>query len=147
MKNVPARPPPIVVAGLGLAIVLDTFIQITWKQAATAVPTGISAEATLERVLVNPWFIAAMFAFAAQLWNWVRVLSRADLSYAQPITALSYVTVLALSVSLLHERISVAQGWGVGLILLGVWFISRTSCQASGASGGDEPPRPVTSRP
>jgi len=133
MDRPAARPPTSVVAGLLLAIILDTFIQITWKTAAGSAPADAGLLAGLGRVLANPWFLAAMLAFAAQLWNWLRVLARADLSYAQPITALSYVTVLGLSVVWLHETISLRQGAGVALILLGVWSISRTPSRTAGA--------------
>jgi drug/metabolite transporter (DMT)-like permease len=68
-----------------------------------------------------------MLAFGAQLINWMRVLARADLSYAQPFTALSYLTVLTLSSHTLHEHLSPARLCGVGMILAGVFLISRTS--------------------
>ena len=131
MSPASLRPPVSVIGGLALAIVLDTCIQLTWKQAA-----GPSSEgpASLATVLVNPWFAGAMVAFGLQLWNWLRVLSRADLSFVQPITALSYVTVLGLSTMLLHERISARQGLGISLILLGVWFISRTPVNTAPAT-------------
>ena len=76
-----------------------------------------------------------MLAFGAQLFNWVRVLARADLSFAQPFTALSYISVLAISAHSLHENISTAKVLGVALILLGVFFISRTPFRTTGAHG------------
>ncbi len=63
--------------------------------------------------------------FAGQLWNWLDVLERADLSYAQPITSLSLITVLAFSVAFLGERLDLLKVTGIALILAGVWFISR----------------------
>ncbi len=126
MKPQFARLPAPVVAGLVLAVVLDTFIQITWKLAVRDVPADASVHTTLRLVLSSPLFLAAMLAFLAQLWNWLRVLARADLSFAQPFTALSYLTVLGISAYSLHERISVSKMLGVALILLGVFFISRT---------------------
>jgi drug/metabolite transporter (DMT)-like permease len=57
----------------------------------------------------------------------MQVLAEADLSFAQPFTALSYVTVLAISNYQLHERVSLMRLLGVSLILVGVFFISRTS--------------------
>lgn len=101
-------------AGLILAVALDTVIQLTWK-------LGVG-----RGMLASPWFWVAMLAFAVQLANWLRVLARADLSYAQPFTALSYLTVLALSRRYLHETVSGCQWLGVGLILAGVFLISRT---------------------
>lgn len=122
-----SRIPKAVLAGLALAVVLDTVIQITWKLAVKGVPDGATAASTLSVVLSNPFFYAAMLAFAAQLVNWMRVLARADLSYAQPFTALSYLTVLTLSSHALHEHLPPARLLGVGLILAGVVLISRTS--------------------
>jgi drug/metabolite transporter (DMT)-like permease len=63
--------------------------------------------------------------FACQLWNWLDVLERSDLSYSQPITSLSLITVLAFSVAFLGERLDLLKVAGIALILAGVWFISR----------------------
>jgi drug/metabolite transporter (DMT)-like permease len=54
------------------------------------------------------------------------VLSKADLSYAQPITSLSYVSVFFLSVFYLKEAADLFRITGIILVLLGVWFISQT---------------------
>jgi drug/metabolite transporter (DMT)-like permease len=96
---------------LGLAIVLDTVVQLLWKVAATG---------------VDPLVVAIVVVlFIAQLFNWLRVLQMSDLSYSQPITALSYVTVLGLSAAWLGEQIDLLKVAGIVLILAGVWFISR----------------------
>ena len=63
--------------------------------------------------------------FVAQLINWLRVLEMSDLSYSQPITSLSYITVLWFSVSWLGEQLDPLKIAGILLILAGVWFISR----------------------
>lgn len=115
MKGRP-KIPGSVIAGLVLAVVLDTIVQITWK---LAVGTGAG-------VLSSPFFYVAMLALGAQFYNWMRVLAKADLSFAQPFTALSYVSVLLISGRSLHESISFFQLLGVGLILLGVFLVSRT---------------------
>jgi len=54
------------------------------------------------------------------------VLAQADLSYAQPIVALSYATVPILSVLVLGEAVDFVQIAGVALVIAGVWFISQT---------------------
>ena len=63
--------------------------------------------------------------FVAQLTNWLRVLEISDLSYAQPITALSYISVLGFSVAWLGEQLDPLKIAGIVLIMAGVWFISR----------------------
>lgn len=130
MKS-PARIPTAVLVGLVLAVALDTVIQITWKRAVSGLPEGASVLATVQGALSSPLFYAAMLAFGAQLINWTRVLARADLSFAQPFTALSYVTVLAISSMSLHEAVSPSRMAGVALILLGVFLVSRTPHRTS----------------
>jgi len=132
MKPAPGRLPAALAAGLLLAIVLDTFVQLAWKRAASDLPDGPVALA-LATVARRPLFWAAMLAFAAQLWNWLRVLARADLSFAQPITALSYLSVLGLSALLLHEHVTWTRGVGAALVLAGVGFITRTPHRTGGA--------------
>jgi len=63
--------------------------------------------------------------FVAQLTNWLRVLELSDLSYAQPITALSYISVLGFSVAWLGEQLDPLKIAGIVLIMAGVWCISR----------------------
>ncbi len=148
MKPEPSAPtlPGPVVAGLALAVGLDTVIQIAGKRSVARVPASAAAAATAEGALASPLFYLAMLAFGAQLWNWVRVLARADLSFAQPFTALSYLTVLAISAHSLHERISAARLAGVALILTGVFCVSRTPFQTGGPAGVD-PGSPELFRP
>jgi drug/metabolite transporter (DMT)-like permease len=137
MKSGATKLPGAVIVGLVLAVVLDTIIQITWKVAVSGVPRDAPLAVAMVGVLSSPFFYAAMLAFGAQLWNWLRVLARADLSFAQPFTALSYITVLGLSSRWLHEHVSPAKGVGVSLILVGVFFISRTPFRTNHPDGGE----------
>ncbi len=109
--------------GLALAIGLDTIGQLLWKQAASGLPTSLSPSALLASVVHDPLPIVVVGVFVLQLVNWLAVLRRADLSFAQPITSLSYVSVVLLSAGLLGERIDAARMWGLSLILIGVALI------------------------
>ena len=122
----PTKIPKALVLGLVLAIVLDTAVQIVWKWAVLKAPPDASVSATLLAAVSNRFFYWAMLGFAAQLANWLWVLTHADLSFAQPFTALGYITVLGLSRPILREPISGSKIVGVALILIGVFFISRT---------------------
>jgi drug/metabolite transporter (DMT)-like permease len=116
--------PPALFFRLALAVVLDTAVQILWKMAAMQLP-GISLLFVLVAVL-----------FGWQLFNWLRVLESSDLSYSQPITALSLVAVFALSVLLLGEGVDLPKVTGTVLVLAGVWFISRTDHDSRPESAG-----------
>ncbi len=134
MNRDPNRIPGAVVTGVALAVVLDTVAQVAWKLVVTAAPRG-SLSAAAAGVAASPWFALAMAALAAQFVNWVRVLARADLSFAQPFTALAYVTVLAASGLALGEPLPPARIVGIALILVGVFCISRTPVRTLPAGG------------
>ncbi len=112
--------------GLILAVVLDTAVQISWKAAEMNIPSSATAIETILGTLAQPLFIGAALIFVVQYVNWMHVLKHVDLSFAQPITSLSNITILLFSATLLHEDVTLTRWAGVALILAGVWFISTT---------------------
>ncbi|HEX8948379.1 MAG TPA: EamA family transporter [Dissulfurispiraceae bacterium] len=112
--------------GLTLAIALDTGIQLFWKSAVSHIPPSAGAWETISLTLRQPLFHVVLVMVVLQFANWMTVLGRADLSYSQPITALSLVTVTVLSFLLLDEKVSPLRIAGMVLILAGVWSISAT---------------------
>jgi drug/metabolite transporter (DMT)-like permease len=133
--------------GLALAILLDTVTQLCWKSAVAYVPETLGVWSSIGHILSVPLFQVTLLLFLLQFVNWMVVLAHADLSYAQPITALSYVTVNGASMAIFHEHLSALRIAGLALILLGVWFISRTSHRTTAAlaarhDGQLQPERP-----
>ena len=112
--------------GLGLAIALDTAVQLTWKSGVSAVPEAATLGLTAQAMLRQPLFLAVGALMACQYFNWMKVLHQADLSYAHAITSLSYVSVSVLSVLYLGETLDPMQVLGIVLILMGVWFVGRS---------------------
>ena len=121
-KNFPIR----LAAGLLLAILIDTALQLVWKSAVLSLPSDGSPWLNVQAILHSPLFIFVIFLMACQFFNWLMVLGNADLSYAQPVTSLSYVSVFFLSVLYLKEAADLFQIAGIMLVLVGVWFISQT---------------------
>ena len=113
--------------GLALAIALDTAAQLCWKAATLRVPAPADNWQTLVITFHQPLFHVTVLLFILMFFNWMIVLSNADLSYAQPITALSYITVSVAAVLWFGEDISPRCMIGIMMILSGVWFISSTS--------------------
>jgi drug/metabolite transporter (DMT)-like permease len=114
------------VVGLGLAVVFDTIQQLAWKTGIVAMPETTSPSATIEAVLHEPLFALVAILMVLRLINWLKVLEVVDLSYAQPITSLSYVSVTALSALYLGETLTPLQIVGMVIIVGGVWCISQT---------------------
>ncbi len=119
------RTGPRLALGLGISIVLDTVAQLVWKAAALRLPPLTSGADMLQAVSRQPLFIVLGLLFLLQLLVWLKVLEHADLSFAQPITALSYVAVCGLSVLWFQETLDARKLAGIALVLAGVWFISR----------------------
>jgi drug/metabolite transporter (DMT)-like permease len=113
-------------AELALAIALDTVVQFLWKTAADRVPDDVSLLATARAMLEQPIFLLIGCLLFAQFINWLKVLELADLSYAKPITSLSYVTVGIVSMLFLGETMHPVQIVGIAIVIAGVWCITRT---------------------
>jgi len=77
------------------------------------------------RMLLNPFVAAGIFSFAVSMLVWLYVLSRVELSIAYPFAALNYVLILAGSHFLFNEAVSPIKMIGVGVIVFGVYLISR----------------------
>jgi drug/metabolite transporter (DMT)-like permease len=114
-------------AGLLAAVLFDTLLQLTWKTTVLDTPADPSPWATLAAVFTNPLFLGVIAIMTLQFFNWLRVLGQADLSFAKPISAMSYATVPIFSVLLLDETVDRIQILGLALVIAGVWFISQTS--------------------
>ena len=122
-RKLPSR----LVLGLVLAVLFDTALQLVWKSAALELPAGGGLWSFARAVLQNRLLLLVIGLMTLQFFNWLAVLGDADLSYAQPVTSVSYVLVLGLSAWFFHETADPVQILGVALVLVGVWFISRTA--------------------
>ena len=136
--------PPAVWLGLTLAVLLDVPVQLMWKAlmakygsgahgpgpvvwsaSAVQVVRGIGRQARWFSHQTRTYGLLALFA--AQFVNWMWVLGSADLSYAQPFTALSYVVVSSCAAVIFHEHLSPARITGIAIILAGVLLVGSTS--------------------
>ena len=131
-----SKTPRKLLAGLALAILFDTGLQIVWKLAVSDLPDQPTLGLTLAGMLHQPLFLVVGLFMVGQCCNWLVVLDHADLSYAHAITSLSYVSVAVLSVMFLGEIIVLQQLAGIALILAGVWFVTRSDHAGSPAVGG-----------
>jgi drug/metabolite transporter (DMT)-like permease len=128
------RIPVRVIWGLAVAIALDTAVQLFWKWVASWLPDGPWQDVALT-ILHRPYPLLLAALMVAQAVNWLKLLEHADLSFVQPITALSYISVCLLSALLFSEELGHIQLAGIACILLGVWFISRSGHQGEAAGG------------
>ena len=114
--------------GLFLAISLDTSVQLCWR---ASVPQHGSMTHALGATLIKPLFLLSLLLHVWQLFNWMMVLALADLSFVQPITALSYIVVAVSSHWLFSENLDPLQFCGIALVLAGVVLVGRTPSNSS----------------
>lgn len=130
------RVPAAVWAGLTLAVALDVPVQLLWKALMLKYASplrgpvhGLDSAALLHQAR---WFLhqtrtwAMLALFVGQFFNWIWVLGNADLSYAQPFTALAYVLVSGCAAIFFHEHVSPLRMAGIGLILGGVLLVGSS---------------------
>jgi drug/metabolite transporter (DMT)-like permease len=118
--------------GLSLAILLCSASQLCWKHATGDIPEGTGALQTLQITFSRGYFWAAAALYIWQFFNWMMVLRYADLSFAQPIAAGSYVVVGVAAWLLFKESLPPHRIAGIGLILYGVFWISRSPYRSGG---------------
>jgi len=76
--------------------------------------------------LLNPWVAFGCTLLAGWIALHLVLLSRADLSYVLPVTAISYVFTALMGDVFLREAVSASRWLGVALITAGVMAVSRT---------------------
>lgn len=76
------------------------------------------------RVARTPEIVLGLFFFATSFLLWVKVLTKAKLSYAYPMVSLGYIVVVALSYFLFHEPFTVPKVVGILVIITGVILIN-----------------------
>jgi drug/metabolite transporter (DMT)-like permease len=121
--------------GAFMAVALDTATQTLWKISAADLPDDVALRDTIGRLIHEPLFQLVGILMLCKLFNWVKLLEVADLSYAKPITSLSYVTVAIASVLILNERLHWMQILGIFVVVAGVWLVSRTEPSQTSSAG------------
>jgi uncharacterized membrane protein len=78
------------------------------------------------RAVTNPWVLLGVVLQACFFFMYLTLLSRADVSKILPMTAFDYIVVALLAQLVLAEPVTPARWTGIGLIVFGVFMVSRT---------------------
>lgn len=71
-------------------------------------------------LLIDPYIIAGLFAYALSTVCWLAVLSKTDLSFAYPMLSIGYVAILLMGRFAFGEEVSLMRWLGVILIITGI---------------------------
>ncbi|MEM4331073.1 MAG: EamA family transporter [Candidatus Pacearchaeota archaeon] len=98
---------------------LGSFGQIFFKLASK------SFSLSIEGILKNPYFFFGVFLYGISAILFIFSLKQGELSVLYPVIATSYIFVTFLSFFFFKESITTYKIFGVILIVLGVWLITR----------------------
>jgi len=94
--------------------------------------------------MLNGWVLAGVFLLIGWLILQLSLLSRADLAYVLPVTAIANTVAALLGAFVLYEPVSLA-GWaGIVLICVGACLVAQTDSRTDGLSASR--PRPTEPR-
>jgi multidrug transporter EmrE-like cation transporter len=116
---------PLIFAG----VLLNALGQLLLKAGTNAVgrfefvPDNILPVAT--RFAGEPHIMAGVFCYGLSLIVWIMGLSRVEVSVAYPLLSLGYVINAAAAWYLFGEVLTPARIAGIGLIIVGVYFVAR----------------------
>ncbi|HYK62548.1 MAG TPA: hypothetical protein VEV85_24130 [Bryobacteraceae bacterium] len=83
--------------------------------------------------MLNGWVLAGVFLLIGWLILQLSLLSRADLAYVLPVTAMANTVAAVLGAFVLYEPVSLA-GWaGIGLICVGACLVAQTDSRTDAA--------------
>jgi multidrug transporter EmrE-like cation transporter len=78
----------------------------------------------LVKVLLNPFIDTAIVCLVIGMFLWIKILGSTQLSTAYPINiALTVIITSTASVLLFNESMSLLKGFGIVLIVVGIWSI------------------------
>ena len=78
-------------------------------------------------VFSRPVVVLGILSMALYFCAYIAALAWVDVSVANPMTALSYLIASIYAASFLRERVSLARGAGIFLIILGAIFVGISS--------------------
>jgi len=104
-----------------LVLSLVGTLALKWRATAhSGVATDKGRITYLISMFLDPWVILSLGAAVLAMVAWMSALERVELSRAFAFTALIYVLVPLSSWLLFHERITLLQALGIGMIVGGI---------------------------
>lgn len=90
-----------------------------------------NALAIAGRLVFNLPIIAGLACYALSVVVWILALARVEVSVAYPMLSVGYVVNAVAAWWFFGENLSGARLAGIGIILVGVWLVARSSGSAS----------------
>ena len=111
-----------------VSVLLNCTAQLCIRKGMLLVgETGMSNMITNLGVMVtNIWLWGAMICYALSILLWMAVLSKVEVSFAYPFLSIGYVVAAVVGYYFFGESLSVIRIFGIVIICIGVYLISRS---------------------
>ncbi|HEV7433231.1 MAG TPA: SMR family transporter [Steroidobacteraceae bacterium] len=112
-------------------VLLNAIAQLLLKAGAGSL-AGLELRASnavliATRLLSSMPILAGLACYALSVVVWILALAKVEVSVAYPMLSVGYVVNALAAWWLFGENLSGARIAGIGVILLGVWLVARTS--------------------
>ena len=112
------------VAMFAALLSIDVSVQCFEKIASQLAGDSIGNELKFYLHLLQlPWTWAVVILSLLQLWVWMKILSKTDLSVAYPISSLCFPLTMVASIVFFHEHVSFGAWLGAFLIASGIALV------------------------
>ncbi len=112
-------------------VLLNAIAQLLLKAGAGSLANvelrASNAALIANRVIFNVPIIAGLGCYVLSVVVWILALARVEVSVAYPMLSLGYVVNALAAWWLFNESLSGARLAGIGIILVGVWLVARSS--------------------
>jgi len=114
-------------------VLLNAVAQLLLKAGAGSL-AGVelrlgNAVAIAARLVWNPPILAGLLCYAISVVVWILALARVEVSVAYPMLSVGYVVNALAAWWLFGENLNATRMVGIGVILVGVWLVARSSAQ------------------
>jgi drug/metabolite transporter (DMT)-like permease len=110
-----------------IGILMGAFGSIMLKIAGTTLPTFSPTLSYVGAFVSNRYVLLGFALYFLPALIWIYLLGKYPVSFVQPILALTYVVTPILAIFILSEQVAPMRWLGIGVIMLGVFLVSRTS--------------------
>ncbi|MBS0388743.1 MAG: EamA family transporter [Proteobacteria bacterium] len=117
----------LVLAGVLLNAIAQLLLKAGAGSLANVELRASNAAAIASRVIFNVPILAGLGCYALSVIVWILALARVEVSVAYPMLSLGYVVNALAAWWLFNESLSGARMAGIGIILVGVWLVARSS--------------------
>ncbi|WP_210509011.1 EamA family transporter [Naasia sp. SYSU D00057] len=111
-------------------VLLNAGAQLSIKAGTTALGNLVSPDGpimTVVRIVFQPFILLGLAAYVISVAIQIVVLSRVPVSVAYPMLSIGYVVNAFLAYFLFKEDLTVMKLVGIGVIILGVILVARSS--------------------